>query len=767
AIAYGYSNVFVTAPSPENLKSVFEFLISGLVAVKFKEHIDFEVIKENRGDAGSVVCRVNIFREHRQTVQYVLPTDHAMLAQAELLAIDEAAAIPLPVVQKLQGPYLVFMASTVNGYEGTGRSLSLKLIQDLRQQQHRAVTAAATGAGDAVAGAKGKKGQRKVHEERWRVAAAAASTVPSGARSLTELTLETPIRYGVGDEVEKWLNALLCLDTTAGSTRMVSGLPAPRDCDLYLVDRDALFSYHSMAEGLLQRIWALYTSAHYKNTPNDLQRSQKPSELPDILCVVQVAFEGRISQQSIQVMPTMPSVCPMQLTVPFADAQSMGYGSRALDLLISFFSGELGGGNVEYGVFTKEGLDDEGKEYEDGDEGLQRESITQKTHLPPLLIPLAERPAESLDWLGVSFGITPQLFNFWSRKGFKMCYLRQSVNELTGEHSTVMLREIDCTASSPKSNVSTGWLNGFVMDYRARMLSLLAYSFRSLRTSLALSLVDPAQSLTAASQGDVSGTDEATTGDLSSTGGALVGRELLTAQELTSVHLTDHDLKRLELYSRNMVDHHMIMDTVPVLSRLFFLKRLAPTVRLSNLQAAILLAVGLQHKDLDDLCGELNLPINQVLAFFNKTVRRLSSALRDLVESEISSHMTSKAAVSSMQARANAMTPAVQSLQDDQLADEEHFVQIQKQQLLMQHKDLSRHSMGGVEDDLLVTALERGIKKNAKNAIPKSISIPKRAPTDNGEIDSNGTRADDEKKRKKHGTKHPEKGGKKKKSRTD
>lgn len=27
------------------------------------------------------------------------------------------------------GPYLVFMASTVNGYEGTGRSLSLKLIQ--------------------------------------------------------------------------------------------------------------------------------------------------------------------------------------------------------------------------------------------------------------------------------------------------------------------------------------------------------------------------------------------------------------------------------------------------------------------------------------------------------------------------------------------------------------------------------------------------------------------------------------------------------------
>ncbi len=86
--------------------------------------------------------------------------------------IDEAAAIPLPLVKSLLGPYLVFMASTINGYEnththtlylgllllllllalvllllfllmtlllsysyeGTGRSLSLKLLQQLRHQ---------------------------------------------------------------------------------------------------------------------------------------------------------------------------------------------------------------------------------------------------------------------------------------------------------------------------------------------------------------------------------------------------------------------------------------------------------------------------------------------------------------------------------------------------------------------------------------------------------------------------------------------------------
>ncbi len=56
------------------------------------------------------------------------------MGQAELLIIDEAAAIPLPLVKSLFGPYLMFLASTINGYEGTGRSLSLKLLQQLRSQ---------------------------------------------------------------------------------------------------------------------------------------------------------------------------------------------------------------------------------------------------------------------------------------------------------------------------------------------------------------------------------------------------------------------------------------------------------------------------------------------------------------------------------------------------------------------------------------------------------------------------------------------------------
>lgn len=36
SIAYGYSNIFVTAPSPENLATVFEFVLKGFDLLHFR-----------------------------------------------------------------------------------------------------------------------------------------------------------------------------------------------------------------------------------------------------------------------------------------------------------------------------------------------------------------------------------------------------------------------------------------------------------------------------------------------------------------------------------------------------------------------------------------------------------------------------------------------------------------------------------------------------------------------------------------------------------
>ena len=64
-----YSNIFVTSPSPENLKTLFEFLFKGFDSLEYTEHDDYEIIQSTNPEFNKAVVRVNIFHEHRQTVQ--------------------------------------------------------------------------------------------------------------------------------------------------------------------------------------------------------------------------------------------------------------------------------------------------------------------------------------------------------------------------------------------------------------------------------------------------------------------------------------------------------------------------------------------------------------------------------------------------------------------------------------------------------------------------------------------------------------------------
>jgi len=214
AVAYGYSNIFVTSPTPENLKTLFEFIFKGFDSLDYQEHTDYELVQSTN------------------------PEFKAKLGQAELVVIDEAAAIPLPLVKNLLGPYLVFMASTINGYEGTGRSLSLKLIQQLRQQS------------TSFSGGSANLGNVEIKKQLQQSAS---------GKVLHEIQLNESIRYAPGDCIEKWLNDLLCLNccqlNTSNSYFLKgSGTPVPDACELYYVNRDTLFSYHKVSEMFLQRL---------------------------------------------------------------------------------------------------------------------------------------------------------------------------------------------------------------------------------------------------------------------------------------------------------------------------------------------------------------------------------------------------------------------------------------------------------------------------------------------------------------------------------
>ena len=643
AVAYGYSNIFITSPSPENLKTLFEFLFKGFDALGYLDHTDYTIIQSTNPDFNKAIVRVNIHRQHRQTIQYIQPQDAYTLGQAELLVIDEAAAIPLPLVRKLMGPYLVFMASTINGYEGTGRSLSLKLIQQLREQS-RGVSKLSDGEKitDRAANSKHIDG---------------AYSIPS-SRSLREITLSEPIRYAQGDGVESWLNRVLCLDATLPRASNTHGAPHPSQCQLLQVNRDTLFSFHPVSEKFLQSMMALYVASHYKNSPNDLQlMSDAPAHqlfvlvppvqedtnrLPEILCVLQVALEGQISRESVlnslsRGQRAGGDLIPWLISQQFQDSEfaglsgarivriatnpdhaNMGYGSRALQLLNEFYERKhinLSEADDMATVHEQEMVRVTDNELEQSTLLFDNVKIRDIKAMPPLFARLSERRSAALDYVGVSYGLTAPLHKFWKRGGFVPVYLRQTANELTGEHTCVMLRTLETGENDP------GWLSAYAKDFHRRFLSLLSYQFRSFGSVQALAL------------------DESAYAGIN----LLAEREVTTALDKQTLDdiFTPFDLKRLDSYANNMLDYHVIIDLMPKIAELFFTGRIRNEngVQLSGVQQALLCAIGLQRKTLEDVEKELGLQTSQLLAMFVKVVRKVSTHLRQLQEGAIAKDM--------------------------------------------------------------------------------------------------------------------------------
>ncbi|PBC33504.1 RNA cytidine acetyltransferase [Apis cerana] len=682
AITFGYSNIYISSPSPENLNTLFEFIFKGFDALGYQEHLDYGLVQSTNPEFNKAIIRVNIFRDHRQTVQYIHPTDAHKLNQAELLVIDEAAAIPLPYVKAMLGPYLIFLASTINGYEGTGRSLSLKLLQQLRNQTISS------------------NSHEKQKNEKIII-----------GRQLHELTLEESIRYKPGDSIEQWLCDLLCLNATI-NTPILSGCPSPDICELYYINRDTLFSYHKASELFLQRLVALYVASHYKNSPNDLQMmSDAPAHhlfcllgpidsnkkiLPEILVVIQICLEGEINKNTIndglvrgrraagdlipwtiaqqyqdQDFPALAGARIVRIAT-HPEYQNMGYGSRALELLKKYYEMKI----VNINEASLQTCTTEISKVKNEEVNLLEEKIEPRVSLPPLLLKLSERRPENLDYIGVSFGVTEPLLKFYKRANFIPVYLRQTTNDITGENSCIMLYKIN-------SDQDIKWLQAYWNDFRKRFISLLSFSFNTYSPSLALSILF-----------NKSITSEATT----------------LTKNILDIYFTSYDLKRLSMYSNNMADYHLIMDLLPSLARLYFLNMM-DDIHLSAVQSAILLGLGLQHKTVDTLAKELDLPTTQLLGLFNRIIRKFIQYLNKITENFIETTM--------MKIEGNNETVQLNPINGKSLYDElenaaKELKAKQKAELeKLKKENLEQYAIKGTEADWNVALSE----KKSKNLI--------------------------------------------------
>jgi tRNA(Met) cytidine acetyltransferase len=139
----------------------------------------------------------------------------------DLLLVDEAAAIPAPLLERLLRSHArIAFATTVHGYEGTGRGFDLRFRQVL----------------DAVTPG-------------WR-----------------RLRLEQPIRWAAGDPLEQLVFRLLLLDAEPATDEAVASIPLEA-CRIERLDRAAL----AADESLLSQLFGLLVLAHYRTSPGDLR----------------------------------------------------------------------------------------------------------------------------------------------------------------------------------------------------------------------------------------------------------------------------------------------------------------------------------------------------------------------------------------------------------------------------------------------------------------------------------------------------------------
>jgi len=160
-------------------------------------------------------------RKHADKSIPYFPIDKALSMTHDILIVEEAGSIPIPVLEQLmqQSQSIVF-ATTVQGYEGAGRGFAIRFAKRLDQL---------------------KPGWLKLNP-----------------------TL--PVRWSAGDPIEGFVNDALLLKTRLTDIPNTIKL-SPCDSRVSLIDKQAL----TRDDNLLAEVYGLLVQAHYQTTPADLR----------------------------------------------------------------------------------------------------------------------------------------------------------------------------------------------------------------------------------------------------------------------------------------------------------------------------------------------------------------------------------------------------------------------------------------------------------------------------------------------------------------
>jgi tRNA(Met) cytidine acetyltransferase len=412
SLAAAGRDVLVTAPAAERAREVFVRARSLLTALDALEGARDR--GEDGGDAGDDgdparspdAGGVDGADEDARTVRartggrvwFARPPEAAAVVDAggadapDVVLVDEAAAVPVRLLARLLGAPAAGFVTTVHGYEGAGRGFSVRFRDRLDDWPGR----------------------------------------------VTDVRMEDPIRYARGDPVEAWSFRALALDARPAVDAAVADATPESAAYDALSPADLLADEHLLGEA-----FGLLVAAHYRTEPDDLARLLDAPNVHvralrhegHVASVALLAREGgldaatrRASYEGARIRGNLlPDVLTSQLRDEDAGApvgvrvvriathaavRSRGLGSR----LLREVAREWGGAGTA-GASGRDGTRERG-----GGPGRAR-----------------------VDWLGVAYGATPELVDFWARNGYETVHLSTTRNESSGEYSALMLRPVSAT----------------------------------------------------------------------------------------------------------------------------------------------------------------------------------------------------------------------------------------------------------------------------------------------------------------------------------
>ncbi|WP_188976691.1 tRNA(Met) cytidine acetyltransferase TmcA [Halocalculus aciditolerans] len=207
-LAAAGDDVLVTAPEYRNAREAFRRARSLL-----------DALDELTGDPGENPRSIETAAGGR--IWFERAPDVADADDPDVLLVDEAAALPVRLLEAFLDYSRVAFTTTVHGYEGAGRGFDVRFRDRLAESDHAA----------------------------------------------TDVTLTDPIRYAAGDPVEAWVFHALLLDARPPVDPLVE------DTAVASVEHRRVTPADLAAdENLLRECFGLLVYAHYRTEPDDLAR---------------------------------------------------------------------------------------------------------------------------------------------------------------------------------------------------------------------------------------------------------------------------------------------------------------------------------------------------------------------------------------------------------------------------------------------------------------------------------------------------------------